>query len=207
MFASDFAEGVDDPDYVKKYQEYSTQKIQSEITRQVQEATKQTVNYNQQTVQSQELERKQVKHYEQANKMGMKNYAEAEDKAIEILGTKTVNVIIDNFEGDSHILLGYLGVNTDKAEAIANKIQTNPIRGVAEIGALLSKLKVKPKTKISPNPDTPLPGGSPSGANDSDAKGEKLLATAEKSGSKADLEKFFKHQDDRRKEAAKARAG
>lgn len=201
----DFDGGVHDPEYVKKFQEYQNVHVQKEINRQVQEATKQTVQSGRQTVQSQQLERKQVKHYEQASKMGMKNYAEAEDKAIEILGTKTVNVIIDNFTEDSHILLGYLGVNTDKAQAIADKILTNPILGVAELGALRSKLKVKPKSKITPNPDTPLAGGSPSGSNDTDKRAEQLLAKATKSGSKTDLNKYLDHQAERRK--AKAKAG
>jgi len=206
----DFGDGVDDPEYVKKYQEYQEYQIaniRKEVRQEVQEANKQTVQTQSTTIRSQELERKQRKHYEKADKLGMKNYAEVEDKAIEILGTKTVNVIIDNFTEDSHILLGYLGINPDEAQRIADKIQTNPIQGVAELGALRSELKIKPKTKITPDPDNPLPGGSPSGAHDTDAKAEKLLANATKSGSKADLKKYFDHQDKRRKELAKARAG
>lgn len=203
----DFGDGVADPEYVKKFQEYLTATNKIEISRQMQETNQHSVQSNRQNVQSQQLERKQVQHYEKANELGMKNYAEVEDKAIEILGTKTVNVIIDNFVGDSHILLGYLGVNTEQAQAIADKIQTNPIRGVAEIGALLSKLKVRPKTKITPNPDTPLAGGSPSGANDTDKKADQLLEKAHKSGSKADLQKFLDHQAERRKAKAKAQAG
>jgi len=207
----DFDDGVHDPEYIKQVGVYQNAVIEYQVSQQVkqqvQEATKQTVQTQSTAIQSQELKRKQIKHYEQADKLGMKNYAEVEDKAIEILGTKTVNVIIDNFTEDSHILLGYLGLNPGEAQRIAEKLKINPIQGVAELGALRSELKIKPKTKITPDPDNPLPGGSPSGANDSDAKAEKLLANATKSGSKADLDKYFEHQNKRRKEAEKARAG
>lgn len=197
----DFDGGVHDPEYVKKIQEYQDSRVQNEITRQVQEATKQTVQTGRQTVQSQELERKQVKHYQRANEIGTKDYAEVEDEAIAILGNGTVNQIINNFD-DSHVLLYYLGKNPDKAQAIADKIQTNPIQGVAELGALRSQLKIKPKTKITPNPDTPLSGGSPNKTNDSDAQAMKLLERAEKTGSPADLNKYFDHMDKRRQQKA-----
>lgn len=203
----DFEDGVNDPDYIKKVGEFQIAFMTNLSRINAEESTKHTVQTQSTAIQSQVLEHKQRKHYEQANKLGMKNYAEAEDKAIEILGTKTVNVIIDNFTEDSHILLGYLGLNPDDAQRIADKIQTNPIQGVAELGALRSELKIKPKIKITPDPDNPLPGGSPSGTNDTDAKAEKLLAAADKSGSKADLDKYFDHQNKRRREAAKARAG
>jgi len=202
----DFAEGATDPDYVKKYQEYMAGAVQTEITRQVNEATQQTVHTSKKTVQSQELERKQVKHYQRANDIGAKDYAEVEDEAISILGNGTVNQIINNFE-ESHIILYYLGKNPHRAQFIADQIQTNPIKAIVEIEALRSKLKVKPKTKITPNPDTPLPGGSPSGANDTDKKATNLLANAEKTGTKADLNKYLDHMANRRKEAAKAGTG
>jgi len=202
----DFDGGVHDPEYVKKFQEYQAGAVQTEITRQVQEATKQTVQTSKQSVQAQELKRHQIRHIQKSDELGLKDYAEVEDEAVSILGHNTVNTIISNFD-DSHILLYFLGKNPGRAESIAETIQTNPIRGVAEIGALLSKLKVKPKTKITPNPDTPLPGGSPSGSNDTDKRATQLLDKATKSGSKADLNKYLDHQANRRKEAAKARGG
>lgn len=197
----DFDGGAHDPEYVKKFQEYLTATNKIEISRQMQETNQHTVQSNRQTIQSQELERKQVKHYQRANEIGTKDYAEVEDEAIAILGNGTVNQIINNFE-DSHILLYFLGKNPDKAQAIAEKIQTNPIQGVAELGALRSQLKIKPKTKITPNPDTPLSGGSPNKTNDSDAQAMKLLERAEKTGSPADLNKYFDHMDKRRQQKA-----
>ena len=197
----DFPEGVNDPDYVKKYQEYMARTVQTEITRQVQEATKQTVQTSRQAVQSQELERNQLRHIKKSNELGLKDYIEMEEKALLILGPNTMNQIINDFE-NSHLLVYHLGKNEDKAQDIANKIQINPFKGVAELGAIDAKLMVKPKTKITPNPDTPLAGGSPSKANDTDAQAQKLLERAEKTGSQADLNKYFDHQDKRRQQKA-----
>lgn len=207
----DYPEGVHDPEYAKKYHEYQDvrveQEVEKQVNKQVNEATKHTAQTNTQAALSQDFKKKLDKHYDRSDEMGIKDYLETEDKAIASLGTDVARVLINNFD-DSHVLMYYLGKNPGEAQRIADLMQTNLVAGLAEIGALRSDLKVKPKTKITPNPDKPLPGGSPSGTNDTDAKAMQLLTRAEKSGSKADMDKYFDHQANRRQEqAAKARAG
>jgi len=188
----DFDSGVHDPGYVKKYQEYQDATLKQEVRRQVAEASKQTAQTHTQTAQTQNLERKQVKHYERAKETGAKDYGEVEDKAIAFLGNDVVNHLIANFD-DSHVLLYYLGKNPGEAARIADTIQSNPIQGIAEIGALRSELKIKPKSNNTPDPDEELEGGSPSGNfNANDKKLEKLREEAKKTGSMKKLMAFKK---------------
>jgi len=203
---SNFDEGYADPKYQEQQNLYQQTVIQSEVAKQVAESTKSFTQSTDQSSKSRDLERKQLKHYERAAEIGAKDYAAVEDKAIEVLGNETVNHLINTFD-DSQVLLYYLGKNPHEAERIAGLINSNPILGIAEIGTLRSELRIKPKNKITPNPDKPLPGGSPAGLKNSDAVADKLLDKATKSGSKADLDKFFEHQDKRRKAEQKAGVG
>jgi len=188
----DFDSGVYDPGYVKKYQEYQDATLKQEVRRQVDEATKQTVQTHTQTAQTQNLERKQIKHYERAKEIGAKDYGDVEDKAIAVLGNDVVNHLIANFD-DSHVLLYYLGKNPGEAARIADRIQSNPIQGIAEIGALRSELKIKPKSNNTPDPDEELEGGSPGGNFDANEKKlEKLREEAKKTGNMKKLMAFKK---------------
>lgn len=157
-----FDGGYDDPEFRKKQAEYTQAAIQIEVQRQVSGAQTNLVNSNKANEKSQELERKQIKHYQRADKIGAKDYGEVEDVAIGVLGQDVSNQIIANFD-NSHVMLYYLGKNKPEAERLSNLITTNPIKGIAEVGRLEAELKVKPKrTSDTPEPDEELVGGSAS---------------------------------------------
>ena len=178
------------PFFFRQYQEYQDATLKQEVGRQVAEASRQTAQTHTQTAQTQNLERKQIKHYERAKETGARDYGEVEDKAIAVLGNDVVNHLIANFD-DSHVLLYYLGKNPGEAARIADTIQSNPIQGVAEIGALRSELKIKPKSNNTPDPDEELEGGSPGGNFDAkEKKLEKLREEAKKTGNMKKLMAF-----------------
>lgn len=187
----DFDEGINDPGYIKQHGEYTQSIIQQQVATQVAAATQQSVQTVNLNTQSQALQQKQVKHYERVNEMGIKNYSEIEDKAIGILGNETVIQIIDNFD-DAHIILAYLGTdkNLSEAENLANLIKTNPIQGVAAIGGLRKDLKVRPKTKTAPDPDTEIKGDTPPKMNADERKLDKLREQATKTGDMKPLMDF-----------------
>ena len=57
-------------------------------------------------------------------------------------------------------LLYHLGKNPAKAEALAEMIRTNPVKGVLQIGALEARLIARPKAhRNAPDPDESLAGG------------------------------------------------
>ncbi len=155
----DFDLGFEDPAFQKKQSEHNQAQIEAEVQRQVAGVTTNFVNNNAANEKNAELERKQIKHYERAGKIGAKDYSDTEDVAIEVLGNEITNQIISNFD-DSPVMLYYLGKNRAEAERITNLIKTNPIKGVAEIGRLQAELKIKPKrTSDTPEPDEEIVGG------------------------------------------------
>jgi len=160
----DFDEGSNDPEFKKKQGAYDDARIGRLVDERVAAATQTTTSNADVISKSKNLESKQLKHYERASKIGAKDYEATEDKALDILGTEVANHVIDNFD-DSEILLYYMGKNPTEAESIANLLKSNPIRGVAELGRLSSELKIKPKSKVAPNPDEEINGESL--ANDS----------------------------------------
>lgn len=185
----DFDDGVNDPAYIKKQGDYTQSIIAKQVATQVAEATRQTEDTVNLNAQSQQLQRQQVEHYERAEKIGAKDYAETEDKALAILGNDIANQVIGNFK-DSHILLYYLGKNTSEAERLANLLISNPIQGVAEFGRLSSQLKIKPKTSTTPEPDEELKGDSPAAMDVNERKLNKLREEAAKTGDMKPLMDF-----------------
>ena len=186
----DFDEGFADPKFQEKQNEYNQSIIQNEVRRQVAESTKHVTDNSSTQFQSQELERKQLKHYERAADIGAKDYADTEDKAIEALGNEIVNHMITNFP-DSQYLLYYLGKNTHEAERIAGLIHSNPIQGIAEIGRLSSELKVKTKTSTTPNPDDEIEGGEPAATGSLQRQLDKLRDQAAKNPSTESMKKVL----------------
>ena len=199
-----FDGGVHDPEYVKKYQAYLKSENQQEIQREVAKQAKTNNDTHASANLLRDTERKQRDHYRRAIK-GNSDYEDKEDTLKEILGTEAIKDIIANFD-DSDKIIYQLGADEDMAIDVADAIENNDhVLAVRLLERASKGLKIKPKTKITPNPDTPLAGGSPSGNNDTDKRAEQLLKKATDSGSKADLNKYLDHQANRRKE--KARAG
>ena len=156
---ADFDDGVADPKYVEALHHHNQQVIQAEVRKQTASIPAPKGDTD---VPNPDLERRQTAHYEEAGQLGVKDYDEIEDKAIEVLGTNTVNQIIAASD-KSPIILYYLGKNTRKAEEIVDIIETNPVGAAVEIGRLEERLKVQPQatTQQIPDPDDEILGGSP----------------------------------------------
>jgi len=159
---SDFEEGVQDPKYVKKYQDYlrveNQQQIQQEVAKQA-KSIHETVSTDNHL---RNKERKERDHYRRAIE-GNTDYEDKEDAAIEILGKAAIEDIIANFD-DSDKIIYQLGADEslalDVADAMENKDHVQAVR-LLERASRGLKPKSKTNNKTTPDPDQELEGGSP----------------------------------------------
>lgn len=155
---NDFDDGVRDPKYVKALNDFNQPLIAAEVHRQTANLAPvqtETTDPN--------LERKQTKHYERADKLGAKDFDETEGAAIAILGNNTVNHLIRSSD-KSELILYYLGKNPGQAEEIAELVKADPVTAMLRIGRLEAELSTKPRanSEPAPDPDEELEGGTPS---------------------------------------------
>lgn len=150
---ADFDEGVSDPKYVEATGAY----IESVAERARQAPTPVPTS-------DPNLEQARRAHAERAVALGVKDYSAVQDAAIETLGGQVVNEIIKASD-QSELVLYFYGKNAEKAEAMRNLIETNPVKAAIEIGRLSAGLTVKSKAKTqsAPDPDEEPQGSSPSG--------------------------------------------
>ncbi len=193
---SDFEDGVSDPKFIQANNDFILSSVGDTVKKHIPEQVQQApqVNYG--------LEAKQNAHYEAAENLGVADYEEAEDKAIDILGKDIVNQLIGSND-QSHKILYFLGKNPSRAEDIADLVKTNPIRGVMELGALGEGLKVvrqKANLNQAPDPDDELEGTSPAKMSTDEKKLDALREKAAETGDMKPLIEF------KRKIREKARA-
>lgn len=156
----DYDDGVKDRRYAEALDAYNEPRIAAAVQKQTSHLTPvQTENPNR------GLELKQTKHYERADELDIKDFEEAEGKAVDILGNNIANTIISTSDS-SHLILYHLGKNPRKAENLASLASTNPVACLREIIKLELNLSVKPRLQSEPlpDPDEELSGGSPSAA-------------------------------------------
>ncbi len=192
----DFDDGEDSLEYKTRKKEHDENKIKKIVAETVAVATQQTQVTQDANNSAVALEAKQSAHYENVKKANIKEYFTHEDAAIEILGNEVVNQIIDNFAAESHLLLNYLGLPANKAEAeqIVNLIKTKPVQGVAKLGGIIaSKLTINPNSNTqTPDPNKEIKGGSVPNLTADDRKLEKLREKAAETGDMAPLMAFKK---------------
>ncbi len=111
-----------------------------------------------------------TKHYERAEALKMPNYEELEDKAIEALGNDFAKQIMAN-STQSEFILGHLGANPAKAEALKQLAITNPLKAYTDALELGGKLSRKSNIKPAPDPETEVNGGMVSASTSKWAKG------------------------------------
>ncbi len=156
----DFDEGVGDPKYVAKVNEYNQAKIKEGIQQGLSEITKATAVTKVQSDSTEHLRDKVVTHYKDAEKLKVKDYEETEDKAIAAFGQDNFTHLISFLPGRSHIAAYYFGKNPAKAEKYRDMFVVDPGRALIEIGGLLEKVKVKSvNSKDLPDPDDEVEGG------------------------------------------------
>jgi len=152
--------------------------IREEVAKQVEESTQGIRARQDADMADSNLRRHQEAHYKNAYELEVKDFDETEDKALEILGLEAANAIISNFNKDSHLLMYFFGKEQNKADAEHFKglWETNKILAVAEIGGILSEMKVSPKTvTTSTTPDEEIEGGSHSKIEFLQKRYEKLV--------------------------------
>ncbi len=151
---NDFDDGAKDTKYVEALEAHNLRFFDAQMERHTAAQPA--------PVDNRALERRQTQHYEAADKLGIKDYADVEDVAIGILGKQTVNQLIKDLD-NSPAILYYLGKNPEKAESIAEMLSgPNAVKGVLELGALSAGLVAQPKVKrnAAPDPDDDLVGSS-----------------------------------------------
>jgi len=149
---NDFDDGAKDPAYVSALTGYNQRFFEEQFDKRA----KQTAAPPAPNPKS---EQRQVAHYEAAEKLGVKDYDEAEDAAISVLGQDTVKRLIDASDASPRILY-YLGKNKEVAAEIAELVKTDPVAAVFKLGELGASLKVQTRSRsqVAPDPDDELSG-------------------------------------------------
>jgi len=104
-------------------------------------------------------------HYQQAEKLGKRDYEQAEVNAINELGQTFVNQLVDNTDNSAEVLY-MLGSSKDELKRIKALLSTNPVKATLEIGRLSANAGSFVKQE-KPAPEDNLEPGSviPSAAN------------------------------------------
>lgn len=174
----DFDDGVNDPGYRQAYQTHTDALIDAKVSAAMNKSAGNFTATQDKAAQNTKLNQSIDKHFDRAELLGAKDYAEVEAKAIDILGIDNVNHLISSSE-NAHLVLYYLGKpkNHAEAEEYAALLNTEPVRALLQIGVLGNELEIKPKGNLNPapNPDEELEGGSPSAGNSNLSKYERDL--------------------------------
>jgi len=154
----DFDEGVYDPGFIEQQDLYDEYRIDKKVEEKLSKVIKRQTTNTSVEAKSANLDRKAREHYQRADKLKSSDFGDTEDKAIEIMGGDVVKDIIENLP-NSERLVYYLGKNPDVAAVVAAQMKSNPAQAVFRLGEIGAKLKVRPKSKVAPDPDDELPGG------------------------------------------------
>lgn len=193
---NDYDDGASDAAYARALENFISERVEAKLEKHTAAQPKAP------PATDPSLIRKQEKHYEKAEALGAKDYAEVEDAALGVLGNEAVNHIIKASD-NSHLILYYLGKNPGQAEEIAELIQTDAVKAVWKLGALEKELKVQPRAKQNqaPDPDNELEGASVAGSgNAANSKLEKLLNDV--ASGKTDYKAYIKAKREARKKVA-----
>ena len=99
-------------------------------------------------------------HYDRAQKSGLADYNEAEQRAIEQIGPELAQGIIEN-TGNSDQIIYMLGQDSNRAKSLAGM---NPMQATVEIGRLSAEAgSFKKQTR--PEPEEVVQGGKPPSAS------------------------------------------
>lgn len=97
-------------------------------------------------------------HYEKANEANVEGYEIAEANALDWLGEKIFQGVIEVADNSPEVLF-LLGSNKEEAEKLVTLLKTNPTKGTAEIGRLSARAVKFEKSDGVPDPETNLEGG------------------------------------------------
>ena len=179
----DYEDGAGDPRYQAALHEYNQGLIDTAVNKRLASAQQNATTRHDIAEDDRELERRQTSHYQRADKLGVKDYAETEDLAIEALGRDNVNHLIRATD-NSEALLYYLGKHPEKATHFADLIERSPVKAVFELGTLAAGLKIQPRANQNPapDPDKDLEGATPTSTSDYERRLDKLRVKAQETG-------------------------
>ena len=165
-----------DAEFDAALQRYNQQQIEARARQIAQEEIERNRAAATQGQQDEQTETQLNKHYDRAGSLKVPDYAETEDKAIEILGEDLFKFIVASTD-KAHVLLYGMGKNPAKAMELVQKVQANPGRGAVFIGELAAAAKVKSAAGSDvPEPDDELSGGGAPQETIWQRKYDKLLA-------------------------------
>lgn len=147
-----------DEEYDVANRKYQEGKMEAAVKAEAERLFQAQQQQSTQVAQRMQAEQRLTEHYQRAEQLKLKDYEQAEDTAIEVLGRDTAKHIMASTD-KSHLVMYHLGKNPVKAEQIANMVRTNPIQALIEVGKIEARLQVKPRKSNAPEPVQDLPGG------------------------------------------------
>lgn len=165
-----------DAEFDSALQRYNRQQTETRAREIAQEEIDKQRTAATQGQQDEQTEKRLNKHYDRAAKLNVPDYAETEDKAIEVLGEDLFHFIVASTDKSDAILYG-MGKNPAKAMELVRKVQSNPGEGAVYIGELAAQVKVQPAPNSDvPEPEDELSGGGAPADTIWQRKYDKLLA-------------------------------
>ena len=153
-----------DAEFEKAVAQYDEERINQIAEKRVNERLAQSQTETTQAQADTNLQKDLASHYDRAEALKVSDYADTEDKAIDVLGNDIVKQIMANTD-KSHLIMYHLGKNPAKAERLASLIKSNPMKGVLEIGRLESQIQTRAKSSQAADPETNLEGGKGGGSD------------------------------------------
>lgn len=145
---------------IVKYNQKMAEFLQSNATAAAQKVYDQQQTSIQRTRESERLTNVIESHYERAEKLNLPDYEAAEDKVIEILDQNAVSQIAQ-IVPNSEAVVYYLGKNPDKALELREIWENNVGAAAFKLGELSKDLKVVPKQRQRPAPESRVTGAAP----------------------------------------------
>lgn len=170
-------EGIDfDPDKLAEANVKYAQDMEAWVlSRHTQTAQTHAQEHQQRTHQEQENKALNV-YYDNAEKLNIPDFDKHESALAEAwgengaAGVKAIATTMSN----GHLIVNYLGKNTDKAMEIAKLSETNPNLAREKLYELNFKLTTKPRKSETPDPEQAVEGGT-GGGGDLQAQVDKAL--------------------------------
>ncbi len=167
-----------------KYQAAQAEYIRDSTARTVQQEFERVMGAaRSRTEEQQKNERRQTEleaHYERANKLPIKDYEAAEERAIDIIGQQEAENIM-RIAPKSEFVLAHFGNNPAAARKYVAMSDENPARAVMWLGELQASFKLK-GSEPTPDPDETLEGAGVASPGASDDQLKKLLDKANRTG-------------------------
>ena len=148
----------------------------------------------------QEQEAKLRTYAENASKLKVRDFNQAQDKAFDVLGDDFAQLIARELPEDAPKLIYYLGKNSQVAADMRDEYISNPGSVTFKLGKLAGNLTIKPRESQAADPESKIESGAVGGIN------ENWQAQLDKIGDETDMNNISKSLNAIRAVKAKAKA-